>query len=54
MKVMTRLAHRLRIPPPLAPVDEPAGATLESFFAGVRWSEDTHTGGRRTLRRSDV
>ena len=45
-KRWARLVHTMRIDP----LGEPIESTLETFFAGVRWSEEHRPDGRRTLR----
>jgi len=41
-----RLVRSIRV----EPVGPPAESTLETFFAGIRWSENRKPGGRSTLR----
>ncbi len=42
--------RRLAAPLPPQTVNQPAASTLETFFAGVRWSEDRLADGRTALR----
>jgi|GEM_PF-4413662 len=49
----TRLAgwtRRLAAPVPPQVPSQPAASTLETFFAGIRWSEDRLPDGRMALR----
>jgi len=50
VNVTKRWAQRLLGSMRLDPLGDPAESTLETFFAGVRWSEDRRPDGRRTLR----
>lgn len=50
MKVTKRWARRLVHSMQIDPVSGPADSTLETFFSGVRWSEDRNPDGRTTLR----
>jgi hypothetical protein len=52
VNVTIRWARRLLTSVRVQPVGQPSESTLETFFAGVRWSEDLQPGGRRTLRRT--
>lgn len=52
MNVTFRWAQRLLRIARVEPVSEPAVSTLQTFFAGVRWSEDLQADGRATLRHS--
>jgi hypothetical protein len=50
MNFTIRWARRLLMSVRVEPSGEPSESTLETFFAGVRWSEDHQSGGRTTLR----
>ena len=52
--VTIRWARRLLANVRLVSIGEPSENTLEMFFAGVRWGEDHHPGGRTTLRRHSM
>ena len=52
MNVTIRWARRLLTSLRVQPTGLPSESTLETFFAGVRWSEELQPGGRRTLRRA--
>jgi hypothetical protein len=54
VNVTKRWARRLLTSVRIEPVGRPAESTLETFFAGVRWDEDRHPGGRTTLRRASM
>jgi len=54
VKRTRRWARRLLALARTNPVGEPSESTLETFFAGVRWSEDLQPDGERTLRRASL
>ena len=50
MNVTKRWAQRLLTSVRIESVGRPAESTLETFFAGARWSEDHKPGGSTSLR----
>jgi hypothetical protein len=50
VNIAKRWARRLLTSVRIEPAGHPAESTLDTFFAGVRWSEDRRPGGHSTLR----
>jgi len=47
--ITERLLRRLLTSTRTNAADEPSASTLEAFFAEIRWNEDVHENGQRTL-----